>query len=131
MAWGMLLSSAYGAYNIAQAGKESRSLSNKNADLIYAENTEKIRKTKLSQAQTTSEAISLYGASGISMKSESIITYMDELKANFKKDIDWMEKARASNVEIERQRGIDSERTANRKAIGTILGGISSSADGK
>lgn len=131
MAWGMLLASAYSAYNISEAGSEAKDLSNQNAKFIYDENTEKIRKTKLSQAQTTSQSTSLFGSSGISLQSESVTTYMDELKSNFQKDIDWMEKARASNVSIEQQRGDNAKKLADRKAIGTLVTGVASVTGGK
>ena len=129
MAWGMLAVAAYGAYNKSKAGEEGKALSAENEAAIYAENTEAIRKTKLTQSQTLSEAKATSGAGGLSMKSATVMTYLDEMKATFKKDIDWMEESRTRGMKIERQRGENIERQGRAGAIGSLAGGIASVVD--
>lgn len=129
MAWGMLIAAAYSAYDQSQAGEEGDRLSAANSRSLYAEATETIRKTKLSQNQILSETQALSGASGVSMKSKTVITYLDEMKANFKKDIDWMEQARSSGLRLEQQKGANIRRQANAAAFGTFAQGVASAVD--
>jgi len=129
MAWGMLIAAGYSAYNQYQAGEAGEDRAEFNAQSLYEESTETIRRAKLAQKQTLSSTKAKSGASGISMKSSTVMTYLDEMKSNFKKEIDWMENARTRGVRIERQRGSDTKRQATATAFGTLARGVGSAVD--
>lgn len=129
MVWGVIAvagaSAALDAWGQYEAGKDAESRAKQNAANLYAESTENIRKTKLSQEQTVAQTEALQGAMGVSMKSESVITYMDAMQENFKKDLTWMERAREMGVKTELQRGKDIKEQAKWGAAASVVGGAS------
>lgn len=129
MAWGLVAIAALkvGA-SIASNKKASKGvaeLRDLNVTRIREEANENIRKTKLTQAQTVGTTEAAAGASGVSMKSETVMAYLDEMKANFQKDIDWMERARDLNAEIEFKKGRNARGVLNRAVLGSAIKGVS------
>jgi len=105
------------------AQKETQKRGAANAAALRAEANNKIRKTELSQGQDLSSTLASAGASGVSTQSKSVENYLAEMKSNFKKDIDWMKKARDSGVAINNQRTRDEVSGLKRQAWGTVLKG--------
>lgn len=127
--WGMLATAGISMFNNAKASGKSYGLNLANANTGMEQANENIRKTKLSQEQTVGSTVAGAGASGISMKSESVTTYLDAMKDNFKKEIDWMEKARDANYRLERQGGKNQRDIQRAQMFGDVMGAFAKGAD--
>jgi len=117
MVWGVILAAAIGERGKSAARKTAR----KNARGVYAETTENIRRTLLSQAQEFGVAKSSYGASGLSLESGSIKTYLKAMQDNFDKNIDWLKRARDLGVETEFQRGETAATAINANTATSVV----------
>lgn len=124
MGWGMLAGGLIGGYGQYKAGQDSKDLADANAVRIRMQANETIRKTKLSQKQQTGSIVARQGSSGFSLKSESVGTYLDAMKTEFKNNISWMERARDSGIAIEQQQGQNIYNQSKWNAAGTAFSAV-------
>ena len=110
----------YGASETHKAGKEAKEIAAANARREKAEADEAARKLKLSQDQILSETRARASASGISSGSSTVVSYIDEMKKNFKDEQDWIKKSGASAAAIQSKQGEYQSRMANASSWGTL-----------
>lgn len=124
MGWEMLIEPVIDAGMTVISGNKAGKREGANRGKIRLENNEEIRRAKLQFEQSIGSATALSGGSGVSMKSKSIEDYLDQMRDNFKKDLDWMEKARDMGIRLSGQRQSDLEKEAQLKAAATVAKGI-------
>lgn len=109
---------SYSAYTAREAASEQKKVAAANAARIKAENEEALRRLKKQQDATLAEARARAAASGVTPEGTQK-TYLEEMKAAFKSETDWLRESGASQAYIVQREG-------ELRAQSTSAAGISS-----
>lgn len=110
----------YGATEQKKSGDEAANIGRENAAREREEAAEASRKLKLKQESILAETRARAGASGLSAKSETVGTYLEEMEKNFKEEQDWIKKSGASAAAIQAKQGEYQQQVATANMWGTI-----------
>lgn len=116
------------SYKASQsAAKEQKRIAEMNAQRIAAEKAEQLRKMKLDQERTLSQARAAAAASGVTLEGTQK-SYIDQMRESFKAERDWLQSASASQQAITRATGkMEAGITSSRGQI-ALVGGIGKAA---
>lgn len=111
------------SYKSAKAqAKAQKQIAEQNAQRIAAEKAEQLRKMKLDQARTLSQAQAAAAASGVTAEGTQK-SYIEQMRESFKAEQDWLASASASQQSIVRATGaMESKATSAAGNIALVQG---------
>jgi len=115
-------------YKSAQsAAKSQKQLAEANAQRIAAEKAEQLRKMKLQQAQTLSQAQAAAAASGMTVEGTQK-SYIEQMRDSFKAERDWLQASSSSQQSITRQEGAARASATSAQGQAALVGSVGKAA---
>lgn len=116
---------AASSYRQYESGKEAEKMAKENAKRARAETAEEVRRQQAANAQMEGLAKARAAAGGAKLTG-TVSSYLDRLKEENLKDIDWMRRSGASRAGLEQRKGKVAKSQATAGAVGSLAGSASS-----
>lgn len=124
--WGAIIAAIgalYSAGSAKNAATRAESTAEINARLIGQESVEEERRLRKDMAQTEALSNALTGASGVQM-SGSRKAFMDEMRAEHSRQIDWLQKSTRQKQRVVRRGGQLQSSQLQSQAYGQAIQGV-------